>query len=232
MNIKKSQLIHNFAKSKGVDIIEMIASQMSPFEVSGICIPSHTKERMIYYDFDSLVNLKEGSILFLDELPNANPSVLNAMLTLIESRRMISGKKLPNIMIVAAGNPHGMTPMTPQVKERFVWYNLSFEEKSWIDYMINKYDITLNIGRKLAKLIKEEEFTGQNFKSPRSIDKAVNMLIKQVETPYSNTILPILEELITNNSENTIMIKNKEFLKGETMKWITIKQYKDEIITE
>ncbi len=230
MNIKKTEQINAFAKSKGVKMVEMIGSQMSPFEVSGICVPSHTKERMVYYDFDSLLDLKDGDLLFLDELPNSNPSVLNAMLTLIGSRRMISGKKLPKIMIVAAGNPQGMTPMTPQIKERFIWYNLKFDQSSFIKYMINKYDITLSIGEKLSNLIKDEQFTGQNFFTPRSVDKAVNMLIKQVETPYNLSILPILEELITNTTGETIMIKDKEFLKDETMKWITIKQYNDEII--
>ena len=224
--IGKTAMVSAFAKSKGVDMIEMIASQMSPFEVSGICIPSHTKERMVYYDFDRLANLKDGDIVFLDELPNANPSVLNAMLTLIESRTMISGKKLPNILIVAAGNPQGMTPMTPQVKERFVWYDIKFEETSFIKYMIEKYDITSNIGKKLSQLIKEQKFDGEtitNFMTPRSVDKAVNMLIKQVETPYKSKILPILEELIINDQSENIVLKNGEiFNLGEHKKWIDI----------
>lgn len=226
----KSQLIHEFAKSKGVNIVELITSQMSPFEISGICIPSHTKERMVYYNFDSLENLKDDDILLFDELPNGNPSVLNACLTLIEGRRMISGKKLPNIMIVAAGNPQGMTPMTPQIKERFVWYDLSFDERSWIKYMIKKYDITSNIGEKLAFLVKEEKHVGQNFNTPRSIDKAVNMIIKKVETPYSTKILPILETLITNTQEDIELKDGSKFLKNESRKWIDLIRIENNIL--
>ena len=70
---------------------------------------------------------------FFDELLNGNPVVLNACLTILEQRKFISGKPLPNIMIVAAANPQGMTPLTPQVKERFVWYNVSFDSKMWIE---------------------------------------------------------------------------------------------------
>jgi len=219
----KTAMISKFAESKGVKMIEMIASQMSPFEVSGISIPSHTKERMVYYDFDRLADLKDNDIIFLDELPNANPSVLNAMLTLIESRTMISGKKLPKIMIVAAGNPQGQTPMTPAIKERFVYYDIKFKPRPWIEFMIDKYGITKTIGDKLSRLILDEKYVGQNFNSPRSIDKAVNMLINEVPTPYEKVIKPILEEFITNTAENDITLKNGEvFLMNESKKWLDI----------
>ena len=118
----KSSLISEFAREKGVTLVELITSQISPFEVSGICIPSHSKEKMVYYDFDRIDNLKDGDILFFDELLNGNPVVLNACLTLIESRKTISGKPLPKIMIVAAANPQNQVPLSPAIKERFVWF--------------------------------------------------------------------------------------------------------------
>jgi MoxR-like ATPase len=117
----KSQIVYEFAKEKNATLVELIASQISPFEVSGICIPSHNKERMVYYDYDRIDNLKDGDILFFDELLSANPVVLSACLTLIEQRRTISGKDLPEIMIVAAANPQGMAPLSPAIKERFLW---------------------------------------------------------------------------------------------------------------
>ena len=219
----KTAMINKFAESKGVKMIEMIASQMSPFEVSGISIPSHTKERMVYYDFDRLADLKDDDIIFLDELPNANPSVLNAMLTLIESRTMVSGRKLPQIMIVAAGNPQGQTPMTPAIKERFVYYDIKFKSRPWIEFMIDKYGITKTIGEKLSKLIIDEKYVGQNFNSPRSVDKAVNMIINEVPTPYEKIIRPILEELVVNTTENDIVLKdNSIFLQNESKKWLDI----------
>lgn len=218
----KSQVIHQFAKDKGVNIVELITSQMSPFEISGISIPDKETQRMTYYNFDNLMNLKDGDILFFDELLNGNPNVLNACLTILEQRRMISGHPLPNILICAAANPQGMVPLTPQIKERFVWYSLSFNKKNWIDYMINKYDITLSIGEELAKLITAEDFIGNNFKTPRSIDKAVNMLLNGVQTPYKSAVLPVLEELIENTTEATLTVGGREFAPGEKMKWIDI----------
>lgn len=218
----KSQIIHKFAKDKGVKIVELITSQMSPFEISGISIPDKETKKMTYYNFDNLESLKDGDILFFDELLNGNPNVLNACLTILEQRRFISGKDLPKIMIVAAANPQGMVPLTPQIKERFIWYFLNFDKSSWISYMIDKYNITLSIGEKLSLLIKDEAFTGNNFYTPRSLDKAVNMLINEVETPYSSKIMPILEDFIENTTGETIMIGEKEFAPNEKMKWIDI----------
>ncbi|MGK0256285.1 MAG: hypothetical protein ACI81I_000897, partial [Arcobacteraceae bacterium] len=180
----KTVIIQEFAKKKGVKLVELITSQMSPFEISGIAMPDKELKKMIYYNFDKLENLEDGDILFFDELLNGNPVVLNACLTILEQRKFISGKDLPNILIIAAANPQGMSPLTPQIKERFIWYTVKFDKSMWIEYMIKKYQISKGIGNTLSKLIVDEKFETNNFYSPRSIDKAVNMLIHDVPTPY------------------------------------------------
>ena len=58
----------------------------------------------------NILKLKDGDILFFDELPNGNINTLNACLTFIESRITAAGRKLPNIMIVGAGNYQGIRP--------------------------------------------------------------------------------------------------------------------------
>lgn len=172
---------------------------------------------MTYFNFDKLENLKDGDILFFDELLNGNPIVLNACLTILEQRRFISGKPLPDILIVAAANPQGMAPLTPQIKERFIFYDVKFDESMWIEYMMNKYSITNTIGKKLANLIKNEKFENRNFFTPRSVDKAVNMLIHDVPTPYKNNIHPILLEMIKNPFEQEIDLGNDKTLAPNEM---------------
>jgi predicted ATPase len=223
--IGKTMLVEQFAKSVGANMIEMIASQLSPFEISGICIPNQESKLMQYYDFDRLINLKDGDILFIDELLQGNPAVLSAFLTLLEQRKTISGKPLAKIMIVAAADEEGMPVLTPAIKQRFIWYDIKFDKNSWLnDYMFPTYNITSSIGNKLANLITNETFTGRNFFTPRSICKAIDMILDDCPTPYSTEILPILEEFIVNDSENTIMIENTEFLPNERKKWIDIKK--------
>ena len=185
---------------------------------------------MTYFNFDKLENLQDGDILFFDELLNGNPVVLNACLTILEQRRFISGKPLPNIMIVAAANPQGMAPLTPQIKERFLWYDVKFSSEMWADYMFKKYGLVKPITNKLSTLISNESFNGNNFFTPRSIDKAVNMIIHGVPTYYENTIKPILETLIENKTnKNVILTDGKEMVPNEQMSWLQLIRLKGNI---
>jgi len=226
----KSQIIYKFAKEKKVNLVELITSQMSPFEISGIAFPDKEEKKMIYYNFDKLEDLKDGDILFFDELLNGNPTVLNACLTVLEQRKMISGKPLPNIMIIAAANPQGMVPLTPQIKERFVWYKVEFDSNLWIDYMIKKYNITKSIGNKLSSLIKAEDFSGNNFMTPRSVDKIVNLILNDVFIPKEyNSITTILEELIENPFEEDVILDEQNDIKlhkGQMISWLKLIKYK------
>ena len=226
----KTVFITEFAKEKGVSLVELITSQMSPFEISGIAMPDKDTKKMSYYNFDKLENLKDGDILFFDELLNGNPVVLNACLTILEQRRFISGKPLPDIMIVAAANPQGMTPLTPQIKERFVWYDIKFDKRMFTDYLFEKYFTSTTIGEKLADLIINETFTSNNFYTPRSIDKAINMLIYGVHTPYASSISPILNEMIENPFDEVITLPNgTELAPTEMIKWIDLIKIKNNV---
>lgn len=219
----KTVLIQEFAKRKNAKLVELITSQMSPFEISGIAMPDKEKGKMTYFNFDKLEDLKDGDILFFDELLNGNPVVLNACLTILEQRKFISGKDLPNIMIIAAANPQGMSPLTPQIKERFVWYNVGFNEEMWTEYMMNKYGLIKSMCEKLSALIKSEEFETNNFFTPRSIDKAVNMLINQVKTPYEANVQPILEHMIRNPfTENVDLPDGRVLAEGEMISWLDL----------
>lgn len=228
----KSKIIEQFAKEKGVKLVEFITSQMSPFEVSGICMPQADTKQMVYYDFDKLSSLEDGDILFFDELLNGNPTVLAACLTVLENRRMISGKSLPNIMIVAAANEQGMSPLTPQIKERFVWYPIIFDPDMFKDYIMEKYMLTAKQVTSLVKLIKEEDFAGKNFDTPRSLDKAISMIIAECPTPYEEKLMPILNLPIKNTQKKNIKLPNGEsFAPNEMMPWLDlVKHMKNEII--
>lgn len=47
-------------------------------------------------------------------------------------------------MIVAAANPQGMAPLTPQIKERFLWYNVVFDPTMWKEYMFKNIILLKN----------------------------------------------------------------------------------------
>lgn len=230
--ISKSVQIRAFAKEKRVKLVPFITSQRNPFEISGLAMPNKKTERMEYWDFDTLLDLQDGDIIFFDEIFNGNPSTLNACLTLLEEREMISGKKLPNIMIVAAANPQGMVPLTPQIKERFVWYKFAFPEDSWKRYMKRKYKMPYIISDKLCRLIKEEDFKkrSNNYFSGRSVDKAVNMIIHNVPSPYERILTPILSELIENKLTEPVKLSEEVTLEpNESMEWLKMIQISKKI---
>lgn len=220
----KTKIIEKFAKERGAKLVELITSQMSPFEISGIAMPDKDTKKMTYFNFDKLEELKDGDILFFDELLNGNPVVLNACLTILEQRRFISGKELPNVMIIAAANPQGMVPLTPQIKERFLWYNVVFDPEMWQDYMHKKYEMPKIISGRLCETIQSEEFRNNNFYTPRSIDKAVNMIKLDCPTPYADVVNEILSETINNRSlDREIKINDEITLKPlESIEWVNV----------
>ena len=232
--IGKTEVIKQFAKDKGVRCLDIIASQLMPHEVSGMLLPVHEQKEVEYFDTKMFTSLKDGDILFFDELLNANTMVLNACLTILENRELISGKKLPKIMIVAAANPQGATIITPQIKERFIWYNINFDKIAWKKYM-SKFMITDEIFEQLCVLISNESFNSseKNYHTPRSIVKAIKMIIADIKTPYETKLKPILNNLITNTAESDLTIGEYIFKKDEKISWLKLQKImKNGTITE
>lgn len=232
----KTFIIEQFMKEKGVYRPPLVLSQRMPFEISGMALIDKDKDVMKYYDFDFLLELKDGDILFIDETFNANPLTLSAFLTFLESRIMISGRKLPNIMIVAAANPQGMPVLTPQVRRRFLQYDVIFDSTSLEGYMFSKYKLPKIISSKLSGLIANEDFTGYNYNTPADLDKAIGMIIKGIPTPYESLVKPILETLIENKTGKTVILDDgKEMVANEQISWlnlIRIKIKKDGVINK
>ena len=232
--IGKTEVINQLAKDKGVKCLSVIAATKMPHEFQGCAIPNHTTQLMTYYDYDELLNLKDGDILFLDELLNANPMILNAFLTVLEDRVLPSGRKLANIMIVAAANPQGAVSLTPQIKQRFIWYDIKFDKNSWKKYM-SKFLITDEIFEALCVLIQNENFTSsdKNYYTPRSIVKALKMMLVDVKTPYSSKLKPIFDMLIPNTTERDIQVGDYLWKSNESIQWLKLQKLKNnEIITK
>lgn len=204
--IGKTEIIKAVARELGVNVVEIIASTVTPHEISGMAMPDSEMKKMTIWDFDALLKLKDGDILFFDEILNGNPSVLAACLTLLQNRTMLSGRKLPDVMIVAAANPQGASQLTPQIKQRFVFYDVKFDKESWQKWMLQRFNTPGDISSKLASLILDEKFNGSedNYISPRSIENAILQMIYDIPTPYDARLRPILEMPITNTSTDPI----------------------------
>lgn len=134
--IGKTEGIEAFAKRHDRNVVHIIASQILPTEVSGMTMPNQETHTMDVFDHARLGHLKDGDVLFFDELLKGQVQVLNACLTLIQERRMMSGRRLPDVLIVAAANPLASPQQLPlEVRQRFMFVEVEFDEDSWCEYM-------------------------------------------------------------------------------------------------
>lgn len=173
--IGKTSAVMEHAKKVGAGkVVTIIASQILPNEVSGITMPVNESKSMEIFDHYRLSSLEDGDILFFDELLEADQIVLSACLTLIESRMMMSGKKLPDIQIVAASNPVA-SPVTlkQSIRQRFMFFDIKYDKKDVINYIHRKTGIRpINA----ANFLGDSCLDGYNILTPRSLTKICQLL--------------------------------------------------------
>ena len=172
--IGKTQGLYNFARDKGVNVVTFILSNTVPSEVSGIRMPDNESKKMEVFDDVRMASLKDGDILFFDEILEAPPVLWSACLTLIQDRIMASGRKLPDVFIVAASNKVVSPGIIPaSTRDRFMFIELQFDFNNWKDWIENQYGIT--VPNELRRRIQEDSTT-YNILTPRRVTKLVTWL--------------------------------------------------------
>jgi hypothetical protein len=217
--------IDKFVKSKGNKMVTMVLPNLMPNEAVGGVYPNHELKVWEFYDSEKLSCLKDGDVLFLDEVFNGTlKQTLDSMLNVLGQRVLGSGKKMANVMIVAASNPQGLTNMTPQIKERFIKYDLKFDKIEYQEYLKNKYGMPSDISKLIAYNVEREDFPNLsdnwNYNSSRSLEKGLQQLAHNCPTPYSELLLPILSQTI--ELEEDINEENIQFKKGEHVPYIDL----------
>ena len=179
--IGKTSAIEMFAKSIGARVFHYYLGQANPTEVTGITMPDESSHTMSVYDHSSLKAMKDGDILFLDEFLQASPQVMNASLTLIQERRLASGRMLPNVMICASSNPPSSPSSIPlNVRQRFLFLDVHYSRDEWLDYMYNEYSdgFPAPFIRSLADVIQVGSTSASwCMLTPRMVEKIFRLLI-------------------------------------------------------
>lgn len=217
----KSSTVREFAKSRGVSMLKLTLSQRMPNEVAGMMFPNAKTSKLDVFDSYELSNLKDGDILFIDEVFNGTlKQTLDAFLNILEDRTLPTGKKLANVMIVAASNPQGLINITPQIKERFIRYDLKFNDEEYMSYLKDKYGIPNSISKHFCTLINREKFEHEkwNYFTPRSIEKALNQIAVGLSTPYDVDLLPYLSQEV----ECPIDVSSLGLRKGENIEFLKL----------
>lgn len=185
--IGKTAAVKQAAKELGAKkVVTIIASQILPNEVSGITMPVVESKAMEIFDHFRLSSLEDGDILFFDELLEADQLVLSACLTLIESRELMSGRKLPDVMIVAATNPTIKPNMLKEnIRQRFVWRRFDIDVEGTRQYI--RKTCGFDPGKDVATRIttEGEEY---NILSPRSLTKMCQWMSKARDEDQATAI--------------------------------------------
>ena len=197
--IGKTQAVYEFARKHDRNVVEIIASQILPNEVSGITMPVQETHSMEIFDHARLSSLKDGDILFFDELLQAQPATLAACLTLIQERRLMSGKKLPDVLIIAAANPIASAKMIPlSIRQRFMFVDCQFDTIAWCDYIQERFGKRPSTA--VCKLInfRDDDY---NCMTPRTATKLIEWLI---ETECSSSCCDVIRNMFDSYVADTL----------------------------
>ncbi len=107
--------------------------------------------------------VKEGAIIYLDEIAEARPDVIVAIHPLTDHRRELFIDKLgevikahPDFMLVASFNPgyqRGFKELKPSTRQRFVAISFNYpEDKMEAEIIINETGIDSGIAKKLVNI--------------------------------------------------------------------------------
>lgn len=218
----KSKTIKAFANSVGKKMVKITLSQRMPNEVIGMLMPDLENNEMVSLDSKDLLSLKDGDILFFDEMFNGTlKQTLDAVLNFLEDRILMSGRPLADVMIVAASNPEGMIPLTPQIKERVVLYNIAFKGVDFNKYLIDKYYMPAEIASKLSNMVQKESFSDineWNYNSARSVEKALNAIGRDVPHPKEK----YFKFLATTEVELPVDLPEVAKVKGDKIPYIDL----------
>lgn len=198
VGIGKTAAVNLHAEHVGAKVVTIIASQVLPSEVSGITMPDSETKSMEIYDHYRLSSLQDGDILFFDELLEADQSVLSACLTLIESRQMMSGKKLPDIQIIAACNPTCEPCMIKEsIRQRFMWVNCASDSDAMFEYIKEQTGMEFS-GSQRADLFRYLSLSTDskwNFLTPRSLTKLCKLMATAKHNYEASSIKKLIIEM-------------------------------------
>lgn len=156
----KTARIKAWAKSRGINLVHVLASTMDDTDLGGALSPDNTNgivQRLASTEFDELGDV-ENSVLFLDEFNRAYESVRGTLLTLIQDHTIrddrVAGKArfLPNFLFtVAAINPsdgeYNTRKLDAAERSRFKRVDVYSDPRNTMNYLVKELQRQIDMSK-------------------------------------------------------------------------------------
>lgn len=218
----KTQLINQVSRELNYECITLLLADVLPEDLSGIPTINKELQQVDKYLLNTLKkvenNLKNGiqTVLFLDEITQCSPQVMNCLYYLIENRR-IGINEYPELRIIGATNydeeSDYLSQMPLPLIDRFYITNWVNDANEINKYINNKYNLDFDYSLFLISEIKNKV----NFKktcNPRSIEKTIKYyksgLVRKEKLIALSGSVAFVEKLLKNKkNKQTSSINDK-----------------------
>ena len=177
----KTSIITDIANRLGMTVITVFLDKCEAVDLGGIPVPTKSSKgadsvKHLMPEWASMMydNPKTKFLLFFDEMNQAAPDVMNALMPIV-LKTEICGKKFHNFVVGAAGNfeheNSAVSELSAPLKSRFggiiTWESGNWEDafkhlrKKWKDKISNKFFDQL------------EDAAGELFKNPRDVESFI-----------------------------------------------------------
>jgi MoxR-like ATPase len=210
--VGKSQKIKQWSIGRGYDFLKISLALEVPETIAGIPYKDTSKSDRIAYFTKLLskqleplfINNGKFKVLFLDEINQAQPEVLNCLYGVCDMEdRNWAGYPLENVMVVAAGNLSDGTDGTVYLNDlptplhnRYFIYELIPDDKDTMKYLKEKYKNIKQVGKYIQAMLDEKI-------PPRDIEQCLKVIA------YAKSTLPLQAKLGSGLTQKLLDIQKK-----------------------
>lgn len=186
----KTEKFCQIAEEEGYTTHIILLQDILPEDISGIPDISNSSEeegikRRLLESFKAIENdCKEGKkvALFLDEITQASPFVLNTLYYLVKDKR-IGTKYYPELRVFAATNFDEESPylneLPKPLKERFYIFRWEANTAIASEYLKKKYNLDFSL--KIESSNVGSEFNFQPTLNPRNVERGIQLFFAMKE---------------------------------------------------
>ena len=222
----KSEMIKEVADELNLELIDFRLSEILPEDLVGI--PKLMED---YYEYmppkwvrDVLNNPNKKYLLFLDEITQGTPEVLNICYKIFDKVTKVGNYELPNVSVVGATNysheSDYINELPTPLKNRACNIILDENANIYAKYLMDKYDFNKSENKNAIKILFNDIINDTN---PRALEKAITLVNEnaneQLAIAYINQDSYLrLKSLIQNKPVDINDLSNLEKAKNDLQK--------------